>query len=163
MFQFILISEGYGNAGDVPTDVMKRMQYIQNQEWESYNDVTKDLVTENEQNLWGKYISTRPYLAPTPSQEAAKIILSKNEAIINDIERQMKFKKEWKQKLSGMNLDQTLRALVDCLIIGEFEESSSTSGVSILASFLDDRMCVPRDMSELSALSIKRIAAKCMV
>ena len=38
------------------------------------------------------------------------------------------------------------------------KEARDVKGVVALAKFLDDRMCVPRDMGALSANAIKRLS-----
>jgi hypothetical protein len=73
--------------------------------------------------------------------------------------------------LDEKNLDRAMRALATILIYGTEDdgkydelkqassEAASVNGVYALAKFLDERMCVPRDMGSMSAAAIKRLAA----
>ena len=57
-------------------------------------------------------------------------------------------------------LDDVLKLLVLCLLENGDGRCKDDSRVRSLASFLDERMCVPRDMGRLSAGEIKCLAAR---
>lgn len=164
----VLGMAGFGNIGNVPTDILQRMKME-----EDSNTCLSEQQYQTQQRLWGQYRSTRGYLAETPSAEAAATIVRNREAILKDAERRAKFT-DWKNKLplSTPNImDDALRALAS-LLIQEGEQAGPDAihaaqnnldpdtlhTVGVLASFLDDRMCVPRDMGPMSAAAIKRIA-----
>ena len=164
----VLTMAGYGNAG-VPPDVIDRM--------DDFNVEESRPQTEEErlrdQRLWETYRYTRShYLALTPSAEAGKTLLNNREAIVKDTLKRAGSLEGTGIPLDEKNLDRAMRALATILIYGaeadgkydELEQASadaaSVDGVYELASFLDERMCVPRDMGAMSAAAIKRLAAQ---
>ena len=151
----VLTMAGYGNAG-IPPTVLTRMNDATLAE--SYPLSEKDSQTQ--QSVWDEYISSaRPWMAATPAAEASSTIVRNRSYILKDI---------LKRSPQGMDMDDeesidlAIRALAailsDTLSEEDLAECKSVSGVSALATFLDDRMCVPRDMGSMSAASIKRLA-----
>lgn len=132
---------------------------------------------EREMKLWKEYSSTRTYLAQSPGSEAAATLVRNREAILKDVEKRIKFTKGWKEKLplekeNGMNdamcaltylLLQEEKSKEDIIAVQEEMNGGLLRDVGVVASFLDERMCVPRDMGEMSAAAIKRIAARLSV
>ena len=112
--------------------------------------------------LWKKYASTRPYVAPTPHLEAASIITRNRGAISQDVWKQSE-KPAWKERglpHSPDTADVAVRELVTLLINGGDLDgvAMSVEYLGTLATFLDERMCVPRDMGAMSAVTIKDLA-----
>ena len=115
-------------------------------------------------NLWKEYISSRPYLASTPEEEAASILCRNRKALTTDT-----MKRIGKDLFENneTDMDTTLRQLAYVLIekgktgqISNVQESlgmESMEAVASLASFLDERMCVPRDMGEPCAAAFKAL------
>lgn len=146
----VLSMAGFGNAG-APPQIEANMDEMARQE---------ALMAEStiDQALWTEYAASRPYLAATPQAEAAAIIKRNREAISADV-----LKRAGGSALEGLlpstesDLDEALRALV-CVLLDSDEDAKSTLGVGTLVSFLDERMCVPRDMGAMSASAIKKLA-----
>lgn len=157
---------GYGNAG-VPPDVVDRMDDLGVEESLPQTEVER----VRNQALWEEYISTRPYLAKTPSAEAGRILMSNREAIVKDtLKRASTLEGSGLPLESEKGLDNAMLALATILIYGneddgqydELEtaakEATHVKGVYAMAKFLDERMCVPRDMGTMSANAIKRLS-----
>ena len=123
------------------------------------------------QDLWNQYASTRPYLASNPYAEVSSILCRNREAIIGDTLKRAS-KSPWNE--SGLpqtesDIDSTLLALAGLLLAKGGSGASSAKdivgddmvgSVGAFASFLDERMCVPRDMGEISASTIKALAVE---
>jgi glutathione S-transferase len=146
----VLSMAGFGNAGVVPPQIEANMNEMARQE-----ALTAEITID--QGLWTEYTASRPYLAATPQAEAAAIITRNREAISVDV-----LERAGGSALKGLpttesDLDVALRALV-CVLLENDEDAKSTLGVGALATFLDERMCVPRDMGAMSASAIKKLA-----
>lgn len=162
----VLTMAGYGNGG-VPPDVIDRMDDFDAEESRPQSEEERVM----EQKLWDEYRSTRPWLALTPAAEAGKTLLNNRQAIVKDTLKRAASLEGKGIPLDEENLDRVMRALATILIYGtsadgkynELEhasaEAASVNGVHEFARFLDERMCVPRDMSSMSAAAIKRLAA----
>ena len=162
----VLTMAGFGNAG-VPPDVIDRMDDFDTDEARPLSEEERVI----EQKLWDEYRSTRSWLALTPSAEAGKTLLNNRQAIVKDTLKRAGSLEGKGIPLDEENLDRAMRALATILIYGtaddgkyaELEQASSegasVDGVYALAKFLDERMCVPRDMGSMSAAAIKRLAA----
>ena len=163
----VLAMAGYGNAG-VPPDVIDRMDYLCVEESRPQTDEER----VRDQALWDEYRSTRKYLAATPSAEAGRVLLSNREAIVKDTLKRSATLEGTGLPLDEKGLDNAMRALTTLLIYGDKEdgqyedlavaakEAVNVNGVFAMAKFLDERMCVPRDMGSLSADAIKRLSVK---
>ncbi|KAL7540908.1 hypothetical protein ACHAXR_010466 [Thalassiosira sp. AJA248-18] len=161
----VLTMAGYGNAG-VPPAVVERMDDLGIEEGRPQTDDERI----RDQALWDEYRSTRPFLANTPSAEAGRVLLGNREAIVNDTLKRSGTLEGAGIPLDEKGLDDAMRALACILIFGAEEdghyeemgvaskEAVDVDGVFALAKFLDERMCVPRDMSALSADAIKRLS-----
>lgn len=160
----VLTMAGFGNAG-MPPDVIDRMDDFDKDEARPLSEEERAI----EQKLWDEYRSTRPLLALTPSAEAGKTMLNNREAIVKDTLKRAASLEGKGIPLDEENLDRAMRALATLLIYddggkyAELEQASteaeSVDGVYAMAKFLDERMCVPRDMGSMSAAAIKRLAA----
>jgi hypothetical protein len=138
---------GFGNSG-IPPMIERNIQDI------AQYDGTASII---DQNLWDLYRAQRPYLASTPQAEAGATIIRNRDAILGDA---LKRAADWGQGLpeTESEIDYAMRYLCRELIQGNQETQFSPPVVKIMASFLDDRMCVPRDMGAMSAAAIKHIA-----
>merc|ERR1711920_274451 len=117
-------------------------------------------MSSQDKLLWKEYISSRSHVADTSSKEAAATIFKNRDAIQRDIGKRLSITPKWKSKLPK-DIDLSLRTLVLTLVQneGNIINGSIGNGAEALASFLDERMCVPRDMGAMSAAAIKRIAS----
>ena len=173
----VLCMAGFGNMGNVPDDILDRMEQETGNETDEDKHFLSSEDLEREMKLWKEYSSTRTYLAQSPGSEAAATLVRNREAILKDVEKRIKFTKGWKEKLplekeNGMNdamcaltylLLQEEKSKEDIIAVQEEMNGGLLRDVGVVASFLDERMCVPRDMGEMSAAAIKRIAARLSV
>jgi len=149
---------GFGNAG-APPHVLRDCDRFR----ESLLG-----TTESEKRLWREYASSRPYVADTAAKEAAATLVRNRDAVKRDADRRKTIAPIWRNRLPNDDdgMDRAMRALAsllaegvetDCDIHNDF---AAVPGVGALASFLDERMCVPRDMGPMSAAAIKRVSFK---
>lgn len=126
----VLAQAGYGNAGVPP-----------------------DLVEEDAEHpqpavgAWATYAAQRPFLAPTPAEEAAARIVRNREALAKDA---------MAQGVQQSEVDEGLRAVAAALL--EDSPPDASSSMAAVAAYLDDRLCVPRDMGLLPAKTIRQLA-----
>jgi len=151
----VLTMAGFGNAGNVPKLVACRMDELSTAERVPLS--TAESI--HQQDLWETYAAARPYVAASPSAEAAAVLTRNRESIAGDVAKNCA-----DPTLAGDALDEAMRSLAVLLLDQPFfsedivracEEFRGTE-VRSLAAFLDDRMCVPRDMGALSAACFKR-------
>lgn len=152
----VLTMAGFGNAGNVPELVASRMEELGAIEKEPLSEAE----VNHQQDLWKTFQASRPYLAASPKEEAAAILIRNREAITRDATKNCD-----DDSLDGeVVLDEAMRSLA-VLLCDENRFSESTveaceelrgTELRALAAFLDDRMCVPRDMGALSAAWFKR-------
>jgi len=146
----VLTMAGFGNAG-VPSTVMQNMK---DREIEEESE-SKSLIR---QTVWDDFhSSTRSYSIPaSPYLDAATIIASNRKAIVKDAAKGLG------NSYSEEEIDAALQGLVTRLMKqhGGNDEVEYNDYVNELAVYLDNRMCVPRDMGAMSAATIKTIAAK---
>lgn len=150
----VLAMAGFGNAGFAP-------------EFQADVDelVAKELAEAKacvDVNIWEAYASTRPYVASSPHADAASIVTKNRAAIIQDLLKQAP-SSPWRKKglpTTQEEADLAMRGLATALLSdGDKEVAESISGAIALAGFLDERMCVPRDMGAMSASTIKMLAS----
>ena len=153
----VLTMAGFGNAGNVPGLVATRMDVLKKSERAPLSESQE----KKQQDLWETYASTRPYLASSPSEEAASVLIRNRESICRDVAKNCKDV----SLDDDEKLNEAMRSL-SVVLCGEnnFPESTieaceEVCGTELrsLAAFLDERMCVPRDMGALSATCFKRI------
>jgi glutathione S-transferase len=159
----VLTMAGYGNGG-MPLDVSDRMEEYKIQEGQALTKEQK----EHEQHIWDMYSSTRPWVASSPALEAASIMTRNRSPIVKDIGKRAGLSESGSDlaAYSEDQIDEAMRAMV-CLLCRDESEFNHegminsckdyTNIVKSLATYLDDRMCVPRDMSSRSAATIKRL------
>ena len=147
---------GFGNAG-VPTEIKGNMDDLVAKE-ETIAQECIDL------DVWKQHTSKYPYVASTPYLEVASIITRNHEAICQDIIKQSGKPawNNWGLPDSLSSADLAIRKLVTLLIDGGDINSLHPGGedVGVLATFLDERMCVPRDMGFMSAAVIKNLSVQ---
>jgi glutathione S-transferase len=161
----VLTMAGFGNAG-VPAQVGRNIQDLVAAEIAlAASGATVDL------GVWKEYSSTRPQVAETPQGQAALTILCNREAIIRDT-----VKRAATAPWSASNLPKTeakVEETVNCLVqvllhqgipggdplqAVDIPGGDPLQAVGALARFLDERMCVPRDMGAMSAACLKKVA-----
>jgi glutathione S-transferase len=104
--------------------------------------------------LWSQFASKRPYVASTPGKEAASGLVRNHKAILVDAANWMD--EEGYEIPSDEDLDTALRQIVVLLSTnGEVQENNET--IVTLLTYLDNRLCVPRDMGILPATSIRKL------
>ncbi len=163
----VLKMAGYGNSGSIPSSLlMERMDNLGVKESRPQAEEER----RRDQALWNDYRFNRPHLANTPSAEAGRVLVNNRDAIVKDVLRRSSILDGIGIPLDEKGLDETMRALASILIYGceadeqynEMEVASKegwdVKGVVALAKFLDERMCVPRDMGAMSADAIKRLS-----
>lgn len=157
----VLTMAGYGNAGSVPTVISERMVEANARESLPISNEEQ----EKQQTIWNAFVKDRPYMAASPSKEAASVLIRNKDMILPDIQKRRSAKLV-EQNLPDDNeeLDIIMRALAtvlseDMFDVDVFGQHKLRNDVIELAAYLDQRMCVPRDMNRLSAASIKRLAA----
>lgn len=157
----VLTMAGYGNAGSVPVVISERMEDAGVRE---SLPLSAD-EQEKQQNLWNLFIKDRPYLAASPSKEAASVLIRNKDMIKVDIQKRSS-SKLIQQNIPDEDddLDIIMRALATVLSEDYFDQDvidhcKRINRVYDLAAYLDQRMCVPRDMNRLSAGCIKRLAS----
>ena len=149
----VLSMAGFGNAF-VPSEIEANMEELARKEAVAAKSTM-------DQGMWTDYASSRSYLAVTPQAEAALVMTRNREAIFADALKRGETS-PWKDKglaTSESELDEFMRAMVHALF-EDNEDVDVAQGVLALAGFLDERMCVPRDMGTMSASAIKKLAWK---
>lgn len=135
----VLSMAGYGNAGIAPV--------LQNPEVSSKSEVRDDIVEGD----WKRYSSSRPYIAPTPQEEAASRIVRNRAAIAADA--------VGRGALADSDADVALLGLA-ALLVGVISEEDVGASVAAAAVYLDERMCVPRDMGRLPARVVRKLSER---
>lgn len=153
----VLTMAGFGNSG-LPPQIDQNMQDLRDKELAE----AKNCI-DNRQDLWDAYSAKRDYVAESPGAEAARIVTQNREAIVADVVKRATTDRQWMETDlpdSPMAVDETLREMVDVLLNedGDLLTNASRRTVGSLASFLDERMCVPRDMGAMPAATIKVLA-----
>ena len=143
----VLTMAGFGNAGNVPQLVNDRMDEITKLECKP---ISKEEYKQ-QQILWDQYVSSsslspslkRKYVSSSPSKEAASVLIRNRENIIKDIIS----KKRKSLPTESNELDEIMRSLAYTLCNIDDDDDdirNINDNVQALASFLDERMCVPR-------------------
>lgn len=154
----VLTMAGFGNAGNVPGTVATRMEELGLAEKSPISEAEET----NQQALWETFAATRPYVAASPREEAAAVLIRNREKIAKDASKNCA---DSAVVGSSETLDEAMRSLAVLLcdkdrfsepIVAACEERRGTE-LRSLAAFLDDRICVPRDMGAPSAAWFKRL------
>ena len=136
----VLSQAGFGNGGSVPeTNPDSRT---------AANDAA---ASARGAETWAAYAADRPWVAPSPDEEAAATILRRRDAIRDDAAR--------RGVLSGDAdaIEAGLRGVVAGLI-DEAHVLSLDEDAAAMARDLDERLCCPRDLGAPAAAAIRRLA-----
>jgi glutathione S-transferase len=154
----VLTMAGFGNAG-LPLQIDQNMQDLRDKEV-----AQAQACLRNQKDVWNMYAASRKHVASTPAADAAAIIIRNRQAIVKDTQRRATDRTWVETDLpeTAHEVDETLRELVDVLLNDDYDllTNASRRSVGSLAAFLDERMCVPRDMGAMSAATIKVLAWK---
>ena len=147
----VLSMAGFGNAGMPPQVVSNMDQMIRSAEIQAAEECI-------DVDLWTEYAASRPYVASSPGAQAALVITRNRNAIIKDMIKRVPWEKNANLPDNEKDIDAALKDLVESLTTQDNAASDLTTAKAI-ASFLDDRMCVPRDMGAMPAATIKLFAS----
>lgn len=153
----VLVMSGFGNAG-LPPSIADTMEDRLVQE-------ESEAIACINQNVWNNFRSTVCYPVPkSPYLDAATIMVRNQKAIVKDAAKRMDG--EYTEKDIDLALQVLIRQLIhwhttrdsnnddgELLVDVDDKDTAAT-----LAAFLDDRMCVPRDMGAMSAASLKKLS-----
>ena len=108
--------------------------------------------------LWAAYAAPRPHVAPDASAEAAAHLVRCHEAIARDASERVGLEHGLEHGLDDLEaLDAALRALA-WLLAGaagaDAEVARATDGLAPLVAYLEQRLCVPRDMGGPAAAAL---------
>ncbi|KAL7567555.1 hypothetical protein ACA910_000159 [Epithemia clementina (nom. ined.)] len=158
----VLLMAGFGNAGMVPPNIAENVQSLIREEDEQRNNINGKSGVDLD--LWQKYAEPRPHVAPTPRAQVAQIISRNRDAILKDTLKQIHSKGDTivdELPSTLEELDETMRELAEALLGGDDGTTltnHSRRTVGAFASFLNNRMCVPRDMGAMPAASLQHLA-----
>ena len=106
----------------------------------------------NAKAVWSQYASTRPFAAASPELECVAFHVRNRDTIIAEATK----------VLTNMDQDEIEAALREVLaaLLEEGGDVTRLSGnARDLAGYLDERLCVPRDMGVLPAATLRTLAA----
>eukprot|EP00527_Entomoneis_sp_CCMP2396_P003325 CAMPEP_0198144192 /NCGR_PEP_ID=MMETSP1443-20131203/13990_1 /TAXON_ID=186043 /ORGANISM="Entomoneis sp., Strain CCMP2396" /LENGTH=474 /DNA_ID=CAMNT_0043807545 /DNA_START=59 /DNA_END=1483 /DNA_ORIENTATION=+ len=153
----VLFMAGFGNGGMVPIEIKGNKDNLIQRDKENMSQMNEASDLE----IWQAYASTRPYVADTPQAQAAQIICSNRQVILKDTLKRGGDTST--ASSSEEELDETMRELVEVLL-GNADETSLTNdsrrAVGALVAFLNERMCVPRDMGATPAAVLEHLEWK---
>lgn len=132
----VLSMAGYGNSGAAP--VLESP------------DTSRALRTEDDGD-WAAFAASRPHVADTPGEEAAARVVRNRVAIVADAVK--------RGSLVAEEADGALRGLA-MLLAGLGDEAECSDAVVAAADYLDERLCVPRDMGLLPARVVRGLAER---
>ena len=132
-------------------------------------------------DTWAEYAGSRPEVAGTPAEEAAACLLSRAAPIVEDA---IKYEALPTGACTGAgshaDYESALHAIAGLLLLSgaaqqhdmkekreeeeeEEEELWRVAGVPQLLEYLDERMCVPRDLGAPAAESIRSLRRRVVV
>ena len=107
---------------------------------------------------WQAYAKLRPSIGPTPATQAALVLLQNYKAVSFDAEQWMKEQGYDESELDS--LDEDLREIM-CALLNIDDGTQSDSEINNLSlallTYLDSRVCVPRDMGAPVANCIRQL------
>eukprot|EP00931_Biecheleriopsis_adriatica_P118301 TRINITY_DN93738_c0_g1_i1.p1 TRINITY_DN93738_c0_g1~~TRINITY_DN93738_c0_g1_i1.p1 ORF type:complete len:429 (+),score=58.60 TRINITY_DN93738_c0_g1_i1:2-1288(+) len=133
----VLSMAGYGNAGVAPV--------LQPE------DPSKPIQLDTNEGDWQAFASSRPHVAPTPEKEAAARVVRNRKALAVDAVAQGAVREE--------DADVALRG-VAAMLLGIEVETEALSTATAAAKYLDERLCVPRDMGVLPSRALRSLAKR---
>ena len=136
----VLSQAGFGNGGSVPETSP-----------DDRTAASDAAASARGAETWAAYAADRPWVAPSPDEEAAATILRRRDAIRDDAAR--------RGVLSG---DDAIEAGLRGVVAGLIDEAhvlSLDEDAAAMARDLDERLCCPRDLGAPAAAAIRRLAA----
>lgn len=121
---------------------------------------------------WREYAKPRPWVAESPAAEAAAAIVRNRHAIVRDAQAYGALASGKEGGADEAEYDLALRAVATMLSAapdatdqplkeegggGMRGTEATVAGAAALAAYLDDRLCVPRDMGAPPALAIRQL------
>jgi hypothetical protein len=167
---------GFGNSG-VPPTIQSNMNERRSIELKE----ARQLINFDVWNAYCGCPNRSLYVASTPHAEAASILVSNCDALVSDIQKQQSRLRSTNsnyvrylealptstEELEDLVFDLS-QLLMDTgsnkLVEPDFGSTRNKhlDDVACLAAFLDERMCVPRDMGSMPAACIKLIGQRHM-
>lgn len=130
----VLVMAGYGNSGSPP---------------ELVSEEAKPTPSEAPLIVWREYAASRPYVAPTPGEEAAARLVRNRRAVAADAKRRRALGTD----VADEAIDEAIRSFAASLC---GDEAIALSGeATAFAKFIERRMCVPRDMAAPAAAVLR--------
>ena len=136
----MLCQAGFGNGGSVPETSP-----------DSRTASSDAAASARGAETWAAYAADRPWVAPSPDEEAAATILRWRDAIRDDAAR--------RGVLSG-DVD-AIEAGLRGVVAGLSDEAlvlALDDDAAAMARDLDERLCCPRDLGAPAAAAIRRLA-----
>lgn len=152
----VLTMAGFGNAGLPPSIEQNMQERVLWEETEAKKCIDQGLWEEYQEKLQGDGYNT---IANSPYWDVATIITQNRGPIIKDAQKRM----DMDESVLDAALSGLVTRLVECdgdtfPLYLEGEDMAITEQVAKIAAYLDDRMCVPRDMGAMSASVLKTVA-----
>ena len=145
----VLAMQGYGNAGVTPSLVVNAAAAGDG-----------DRAVGDGGSVWDAYARDRqPHVAPSPAAQCAARVVHNREAITEDAVRRKVL------DASREAVDLALRGMCAALLAAgqadaPAEQDAATSGAAAVARYLEQRVCVPRDMGALEAAELRALAER---
>ena len=155
----VLTMAGFGNAG-VPPNIRQQMdERIAVEEADACA-----LLADGQRisSLWHDYASSRPFVASSPAAQAALIVTGNRDKIVADLLKRAGSTDIPDLPSTEQSANKSLQTLVSLLLeqCTAHDLDGDVKADAALARYLDDRMCVPRDMGAISAACIKKLAVE---
>ena len=119
---------------------------------------------------WRAYAASRPDTAASPALQAAATIIANRQAIVADARQRPTAYGSVPyihEAFSATEIDAALRVLASLLSTSDTDEEDqrwhwavATPAVDAVAAYLDERVCVPRDMGAPPAAEIHRVRVR---
>ena len=136
----VLCQAGFGNGGSVPETNP-----------DSRTAASDAAASARGAETWAAYAADRPWVAPSPDEEAAATILRRRDAIRDDATRRGVISGDADAIESGLR--GVVAGLIDEAHVLALDQDAAT-----MARDLDERLCCPRDLGAPAAAAIRRLA-----
>ena len=134
----VLSQAGFGNGGSVPETSP-----------DDRTAASDAAASARGAETWAAYAADRPWVAPSPDEEAAATILRRRDAIRDDAVRR------------GVGDEDAIEAGLRGVVAGLIDEAhvlALDQDAATMARDLDERLCCPRDLGAPAAAAIRRLA-----
>ena len=134
----MLCQAGFGNGGSVPETNP-----------DSRTASSDAAASARGAETWAAYAADRPWVAPSPDEEAAATILRRRDTIRDDAVRR------------GVGDADAIEAGLRGVVAGLIDEAhvlALDQDAATMARDLDERLCCPRDLGAPAAAAIRRLA-----